>query len=191
MQRMSTPAHQVLQTYAEYMTIESFSTVRHEYWDGQIYAMAGGTYEHAKIAAAAVATLYTQLRGTRCSVATSDPRVRTRSGLTTYADVTVVCGPSQHDAEDRLAITNPAVIVEVLSPSTESYDRGDKFEHYKTLESLQQYVLVSPRERTVEIWTRGDSWSSATFREGEMAPLAVGARLDVHEVLQAAAEPSA
>src|SRR3954453_6321793 len=121
---MPTPRHQVQQSYAEYVTLEGFSRVRHEYWDRQIYALPIPTSEHASI----VANVRTQLRG--CGVVASDLRVRTRSGLTTYADVTIVDGPTQYDAEDRLAITNPAVIVEVLSPSSEPYDRGQKFEHY-------------------------------------------------------------
>lgn len=189
---MSTPAHRVLQSYEEYIAIERFSNLRHEYWDGQIYAMAGSTYEHARIAAAATAMLYMQLRGSRCGVASSDLRIRTKSGLSTYGDITVVYGPSQTDSEDRVAITNPTLIVEVLSPSTESYDRGDKFEHYKTLDSFQQYVLVSERDRTVEVWTRDEdrTWRFAIFREGEFAQLSVGATLDVRELLQAAEQPA-
>src|SRR5207248_6960775 len=132
------------------------------------------------------------LRG-GCRAYDADLRVRTVSGLATYPDVTVFCGPTERDAADTQAVTNPALIIEVLSRSTEEYDTGDKFEHYKTLQSLQQYVLVSHRERSLEIWTRGEdgAWRRAVLREGEIAHLSTGARLDVHELYEAAGEPEA
>jgi len=113
--------------------------------------------------------------------------------LATYPDVTVIGGPSERDEADPQSVTNPTVIIEVLSRSTEEYDAGDKFEHYKTLPSLRQYVLVSHRERSVEVWTRGEDagWRGAIVREGEIAGLSIDARLDVHELYEAAAEPSA
>jgi Uma2 family endonuclease len=189
---MSTPAHRVRYTYAEYVAIEEFSNVKHEFLAGQMYAMAGGTPEHAMLAAAASGALYAQLRGGKCRVADSDLRIRTGTGLTTYPDVTVICGPMERDAEDRLAVTNPILILEVLSESTEEYDRGDKFEHYKSLPSLRQYVLLSHRQRSAEVWTRdGNSWQRAIAHEGEETQLVMGANLDVGEIYAAAAEPSA
>jgi Uma2 family endonuclease len=137
-------------TYAEYLGFETSSNVKHEFLDGQIYAMAGGTPEHAALAAAVITLLGPQLRGGECRPYNSDLRVRTPTGLTTYPDVTVICGPRTIDALDPLAVTNPALIVEVLSRSTEEYDSGDKFEHYKTFPSLREYVLVSHRERSVK-----------------------------------------
>ncbi len=188
---MPIPAHRVRYTYADYLAIEDFSNVKHEFLLGQMYAMAGGTPEHAMLAAAVSGALYSQLRGGRCRVADSDLRIRTRTGLATYPDVTVVCGPIERDEEDRLAVTNPVLIVEVLSDSTEDYDRGDKFEHYKSLPSLQQYLLVSHREHSIEIWTRDDnSWQRAVVHENEVVPLVVGAKLDVREVYGASEEPS-
>ncbi len=189
---MSTSGHQVHYTYAEYLVIEEFSNVKHEFLAGQMYAMAGGTPEHAMLAAAASGSLYGQLRGGRCRVADSDLRIRTGTGLATYPDVTVVCGPIERDAEDRLAVTNPTLIVEVLSDRTEEYGRCDKFEHYKSLPSLRQYLLVSHRGPSVEVWTKdGDSWQRAIVREGEVEQLVIGAKLDVSELYAAAAEPSA
>lgn len=107
--------------------------------------------------------------------------------------MTVVCGPTERDAEDQQAVTNPTVVIEVLSRSTEEYDRGDKFEHYKSLPSLRQYVLVSHGDHHLEVWTRDDArkWTSATMREGDRAELMIGARLDVRDLYAAAAEPSA
>ena len=116
------------------------------------------------------------------------------TGLATYPDVTVVCGARERDPEDAQAVTNPTLIVEVLSRSTEEYDRGDKFEHYKRLPSLREYVLVSHVARTLEVWTRGDvgAWTCTISAEGDVAELSsIGARLDVRELYEAAAEPSA
>lgn len=189
---MSAPLHTINYTYGEYLALEASSNVKHEFLSGQIYAMAGGTPEHAALAAAVIGLLFLQLRGVGCRAYDSDLRVHTPSGLATYPDVTVICGPSERDEADPQAVTNPAVIIEVLSRSTEEYDAGDKFEHYKTLPSLRQYVLVSHREHAMEVWTRGDAgWQRAIIREGEVAELSAGARLDVHELYEAAAEPPA
>jgi Uma2 family endonuclease len=183
--------HKLNYTHAEYLGFEASSNVKHEFLDGQIYAMAGGTPEHAALAAAAITLLGPQLRGGQCRPYNSDLRVRTPSGLTTYPDVTVICGPRELDAADSLAVTNPTLIVEVLSRSTEEYDSGDKFEHYKTLPSLREYVLVSHRERSVEVRSReADGWGTTVVHEGEFATLSIGARLDVRELYDAAAEPS-
>ncbi|WP_438041225.1 Uma2 family endonuclease [Sorangium sp. So ce128] len=192
---MVAPAHRIHYTYAEYLALEASSNVKHEYLDGQIYAMAGGTPEHAALAAAVIGLLFPELRRGRCRAYDADLRVRVPStGLATYPDVTVVCGPLERDTQDEQAVTNPTLIVEVLSRSTEEYDRGDKFEHYKRLPSLRQYVLVSHRERCMEIWTRDadGGFTSAIAREGDVALLAsIGARLDVRELYEAAAQPGA
>ncbi len=184
--------HKLNYTYAEYLGFEASSNVKHEFLDGQIYAMAGGTPEHAALAAAVITLLGPQLRGGDCRPYNSDLRVRTPSGLTTYPDVTIVCGPREIDSIDRMAVTNPVLIVEVLSRSTEEYDSGDKFEHYKTFPSLREYVLVSHRERSVEVRSRSeDGWRTTIVPEGAIAELSIGARLDVRELYAAAAEPSA
>ena len=183
--------HKLNYTYAEYLGFEASSNVKHEFLGGQIYAMAGGTPEHAALAAAVTGLLFGQFRGGECRAYDSDLRVRTPSGLATYPDVTVICGPSHRDAIDPQAVTNPTLIVEVLSRSTEEYDAGDKFEHYKTLQSLRQYVLVSHRERSVEVWTRDDAgWRRAVVREGDVAKLVIDAGLDVRVLYDAAAEPA-
>lgn len=190
---MSSPAHRIHHTVAEYLAFEASSNVKHEYLEGQIYAMAGGTPEHAAVAAAVIGLLFPQLRNGSCRALDSDLRVRVAAtGLSTYPDVTVVCGPRKRDAEDEHAVVNPTLIVEVLSRSTEEYDRGDKFEHYKRLPSLRQYVLVSHREHTIEVWTRNasDAWTSCLAQEGEVARMAaIDAQLDVRELFAAAAEP--
>jgi Uma2 family endonuclease len=179
-------------SYEEYLALEASSNVKHEFFDGEIYGMAGGTPEHAALQIAAGALLIPQLRGGPCHGYGSDLRVHTPSGLATYPDVTVICGPSDRDPADPNAITNPVLLIEVLSRSTEGYDSSEKFEHYKTLRSLRQYVLVSHREHSMVVWTRGDdgTWQAATVREGEIAELtSIGARLDVSELYATAAEP--
>ena len=101
----------------------------------------------------------------------------------------MVRGSTERDDVDRQAVMNPTLIVEVPSRSTEEYNEGDKFEHYKTLPSLRQYVLVSHRERSVDVWTREETrWERVVVREGSIADLTIGARLDVRELYVAAAE---
>jgi Uma2 family endonuclease len=182
-------AHPVFYSFREYVRIEEESGIKHEYLAGQIYAMAGGTPQHSAIATAIAGDLRAALRGGRCSVYGSDLRVRVRkTGLGTYPDVSVVCGSHELDPENKNTVTNPILIVEVASKSTEKYDRGEKFEHYKQIRSLQEYVLVSRRERAIEVWRRTRSgWTSYVARAGEQAKLSsVGVTLDVDAIYQAA-----
>ena len=192
---MSSPAHDVHYSLSEYLWFEASSNVKHEYLDGQIYAMAGGTPEHAALAATFLGLLFPQLRSGRCRPYDADLRVRVRaSDLLTYPDITVVCGPVERAEDDKMSAVNPTLLVEVLSESTERYDRGAKFEHYKKLPSLKQFVLVSHRERNIEVWTRADAdaWTCRVAREGEAAELSsIDARIDVRELYEAAAEPKA
>jgi Uma2 family endonuclease len=187
---MPAPAHTIRYTYGEYVAFERSSNVKHEFLGGQIYAMAGGTPEHAALAAAVIGLLFPALRAGACRAHDADLRVRTPSGLTTYPDVTVVCGPRELDDEDRLAVTNPTLIVEVLSRSTEEYDRGEKSLHYKSVPSLRDYVLVSHREPGIEVWTRSDDngeWRAVRAMAGGSASLrSIDARLDVNELYEAA-----
>jgi Uma2 family endonuclease len=172
-------------TIQEYLRLEAYSNVRHEYVHGQIYAMAGGTPEHGTYAANVISALGAQLRGRPCRVQTSDVRIRVpATGIDTYPDVSVVCGSAERDAEDPDAITNPVVLVEVLSPSTEEYDRGEKFEHYKRLPALREVVFVAHDERRIEVQRRrGSLWERVTVREGETVRLeAIGCELAVDEV---------
>jgi len=191
---MTSPAHHIQYSWEDYLALEASSNVKHEFLQGQIYGMAGGTPEHAALKAAVTGLLFTQIRGGRCRAHDADLRVRVLgTGLATYPDVTVVCGPSQRDPGDAHAVTNPTLIVEVLSTSTEEYDRGDKFEHYKRIPSLLQYVLVSHHERVIEVWTRASSgdWTQVVAHAGGHVTLeSIGAKLAVDDVYDAAAEPT-
>lgn len=189
---MTTSAHRVHYTYAEYLALEAASNVKHEYLDGQIYGMAGGTPQHAALAATLIGLLFPQLAGGRCRAFDSDLRVRVpETGLATYPDVTVVCGPREHHADDVHAVVNPTVVFAVLSPSTEDYDRTEKLKHFQRISSLQHYVVVGHDARVVETWTRSDAgWSHAVARANEAVTLAaIGASFDVDALYDAAAEP--
>lgn len=159
---------------AEYLATERASPDRHQYLDGQVFAMAGGSPRHALIAANVVRVLGNALLDGPCQVYTSDLRVKIEAtGLYTYPDATVVCGPPELVADGGDTLLNPRVLVEVLSASTESYDRGKKFEHYRTLPSLAEYLLVAQSEVHVEHFERqaDGSWRLREYRAGQRLPL--------------------
>ena len=169
-------------TFEEYLAFEEASEEKHEWINGQVFAMAGGTPLHAELSATVIAQLKAVLGPKGCRVFSSDLRVTIEAtARRTYPDVTVVCGPLAKDPADRNAITNPTLIVEVLSDSTEASDRGDKWRHYRMLPSLQSYVLINTREPLVEVFTRnGSSWSLRDAGPGELAALGMhDAKLDV------------
>jgi Uma2 family endonuclease len=147
-------------TFEEYVALEEGSDVRHEFHRGEIFAMAGGTPEHAALAAAVVHALVGQLKG-RCHTFSEALRVRTPSENVSYPDALVVCGDLVRDPQDRSTVTNPTLIVEVLSASTEAYDRGKKFQHYRSCSSLVEYVLVASQGTPcIERFVRtGDAWT--------------------------------
>lgn len=170
---------------AEYVAFEEKAQTRHELLDGEVFAMAGGTPEHAALAISVASLLHQALRGKPCRVYSSDMRVRIgATRLTTYPDVTVVCGKLEVDAEDHLAAVNPVVIVEVLSESTSSDDRGATAARYRRLPSLMEYVLVAQDEQRIEVHRRvEDRWEIHDARPGERLPLvSIGAELDVADV---------
>jgi Uma2 family endonuclease len=147
-------------TYAEYLALEESSATKHEYVAGVVVAMAGGTIEHGRLVSRLTALLSAALGGRPCVVLPADVRVRIRaSDRATYPDLHVVCGQVERDPDDAHAVMNPVVIVEVLSDSTAESDRGDKFADYRRLSSLREYVLVSQRERRIDVYHRdGRRW---------------------------------
>ena len=158
-------------SFDEYVELEEMSPIKHEYLDGAVWAMAGGSPEHAAVAANVIARLSEALRGRRCRVFSSDLRIRVgQTGLGTYPDASVICDDVELDPEDRKGHTalNPTLLVEVLSPSTEAYDRGEKLGHYKRIPSLREVVLVAHDERRLELWRRTDAgWTQLTVRTGQ------------------------
>jgi len=181
---VSGPATLHRYTYRDYLRLEETANVRHEFLGGEIYAMAGGSREHAAICVNASSALNLQLRGRGCGVHSSDLRIRVlATGLATYPDVTVVCGHAEIDPEDRHTVTNPTLIVEVLSPSTEAYDRGEKIEHYRQIPSLREIVLVAHDAQLLEVWRRtATGWSKHEVRAGDLALESVDAVLSVDDV---------
>lgn len=162
-------------TFVDYLQLEEDSGVKHEFLDGVAWAMAGGSPDHAAIAGNITTLLNIALRDKQCRVFSSDLRIRVKAtGLSTYPDVSVICGSLELDPEDRKGHTvlNPRLLVEVLSPSTEQYDRGEKLAHYKQIQSLDEIVLVAHDERRLEIWRReGPTWTLRVARGTEAAEL--------------------
>lgn len=154
-------------TPQEYFDWEAQQPERYEYFEGEVYTMAGGSLPHADIALN-IATVVKQHLGGRCKVRNSDAKVAiSENGPFTYPDISVSC-----DDRDRTAqqfIQFPCLIVEVLSPCTEAYDRGSKFALYRRLDSLQEYVLVSAETKTVEVFRRNPSgtWEFTPYAEGD------------------------
>ncbi|MEM9693935.1 MAG: Uma2 family endonuclease [Myxococcota bacterium] len=161
-------------TFAEYLELERMSRdIRHEYVGGEIYAMAGGSVEHSALAGAIVGLFFVHLRGGNCRAHGSDLRISIRAAdVATYADAVVVCDPVERDPESPSHITNPRVVVEVLSPSTERYDREQKRLYYQHLDSLEEYVLIAQDRRRVDVWRReGEAWVHAVHGPGSTVEL--------------------
>jgi Uma2 family endonuclease len=128
---------------------------KHEFLDGEIIAMAGASRQHNRIVTNLVVSLGTQLRGRPCDVYSSDMRVKIpATGLYTYPDVIALCHDPQFEDEAMDTLLNPTVIIEVLSPSTEAYDRGLKFAHYRSIEAMQIYILIAQDKPQIEIFRR-------------------------------------
>lgn len=173
--------------FDEYLRLEEDSNVKHEFLNGEVWAMAGGSPGHAAIGANVISLLRSALEGRPCQVFTSDLRVRVReTGLATYPDASVVCDELELDPDDPKGhtATNPRVLAEVLSPSTEAYDRGEKLAHYKRIPSLSEAVLVAHDARQVIVWRRrDDGWTQHLFGAGETVHLeSLGCELPVDEI---------
>jgi Uma2 family endonuclease len=163
-----TTARRVHHSYAEYLAALEMSDVKLEYCEGEIYAMAGGTPAHAALAAALTATLSNALQG-GCRVFSSDLKVRIEAtDLSAFPAVTVVCGEHQVSPLDRHAVTNPTLLVEITSHSTEDYDRGEKLSHYKQCGSVAAVLIASHKRPQITLFERlGGAWEQHEFRLGE------------------------
>ncbi len=162
---MSTVAAKTYLTPEQYEEIEERSEVRHEYYRGEMFAMAGATEEHNLIAGNLFSELKSRLAGRGCKVYMSDMKVRVEAtGLEAYPDVVALRGPARFTKAKKTTLLNPSVLVEVLSPSSRDFDRTTKWDHYKTIESLQHYVIISQDRVRVECFTReGDKWVAASW----------------------------
>lgn len=177
---MSTFANPCL-TPEQYLEIERQADIKSEYYRGEMFAMSGGTSRHSRLTARLALLFGRQLEETDCTVYSSDLRVRvSQTGLYTYPDLSIVCGEVWLLDKERDTLLNPILLAEVLSPSTEAHDRGFKFEHYRSIPSLQHYLLVAQERMQVDLFTRdGARWAltSASQPEEKLQLEAIGCEI--------------
>ncbi len=189
---MPAPAPLHRYTYADYVSVELTSSTKHEYLGGEIYAMAGGSEEHSALCAQVLRLLGNAIAERPCRVHTSDLRVYVESvGLATFPDGSVICGPLvQHQPSPQSTALNPLVLIEVTSDSSEDYDTGFKLDAYRSIPSLEDYIVVSHRERRITVHHREQdgSWTMAVGLAGEVVEVrGLATALRVDEVYRASA----
>jgi Uma2 family endonuclease len=183
-----TAAHSVRRlTEAEYLALERRAEGKSEFLDGEMFAMSGGSSSHSLIQCNLIRELGTRLKGSPCVLYSSDMRVKVQAvGLYTYPDVSVACDPIQFEDEHDDTLLNPVVIVEVLSDSSEAYDRGKKFEFYRQLPSLREYVLAHQHQPRIEQYIRqtGGGWllREVAGLESKLSLASVGVTTKMSEV---------
>lgn len=171
---MGEAARKLELSYADYLTLERETDLRHEFLGGEAWAMAGGTLRHSKVMTNLTVAFGAALRGRRCQPYNSESKIHiVDTGLFTYPDLSVICGQPHRSPEDRNAATNPTLLAEVLSASTEGWDRGGKFAHYRQIPTLRYYLLVSVDEVRVELFTReaDGRWMLSEHLAGGVVPL--------------------
>jgi Uma2 family endonuclease len=181
---MTTPEPFV--TPEEYLRRERAAETRSEYYRGRIYAMRGGSRQHARIVINLGAALHVQLGGGRCEAFLTNLRTKVRAnGLYTYPDVVVACGEGEAEDEHEDTLLDPTLIVEIVSPSTAAYDRGKKFALYRALDTLRTYVLIAQDQPHVEVFERdGDRWvlREVSGLEATLELPAIGASVALREL---------
>lgn len=175
------------QTRADYLALERRGAGKHEYCDGAIVAMVGASFRHNLIQTRALAALYARLRGGPCEATPSDLRVGIAAlGSYTYPDLAVVCGTPEFEDAELDTLLNPTLLAEILSPSTEGYDRGLKFQRYRLIPALTDYLLVAQERPVIEHFQRqaGERWVLTTYAAPEaVIPLeAIGCALALADV---------
>lgn len=170
-------------TEEEYLAFERSSEIKHEYLSGHIYAMVGATREHNLITGNVAGELRARLKGKPCETYSNDMRVKIpKTGLYTYPDVVVVCGTPVFTDDRRDTLINPILMVEVLSPSTEAYDRGEKFKHYRSIESFSEYVLIAQDKMEADHFIKkNDIWIIREV-EGEIRLVTIPVTLTFSEI---------
>jgi Uma2 family endonuclease len=173
----------------EYLALEECAEIKHEYYRGRIYAMAGAQEAHVLISGNVAGELRQQFKGKPCRAYSNDMRVLiSKTRLYTYPDVIAVCGEPRFATSKRTTLLNPTLIVEVLSDSTESYDRGEKFAHYRTLESLTDYILIAQNKTRVEHYVRqpDDRWLLTVIDDpnGSWEIASIGCTLNLTDVYE-------
>lgn len=176
-------------TEAEYLAFEATQLEKHEFVNGEILAMSGVSDAHDRVVMNLLAQLLGSLRGRPCRPCTSDFRVLIdETGLYAYPDISVVCGPKQLTTTNPPSLLNPTVLIEVLSESTESYDRGAKFEHYRRRPSVQCVLFVDSRRRSLTRYTRNPdgSWTLVDLEAGDVALACIDVTLSVDAIYDGA-----
>jgi len=174
-------------TEEQYLAIERAAEFRSEFVDGEMFAMSGGTLRHSRLQQNISSELYISLRGRECEAFNSDCRVRvSATGMYTYPDVIVVCGEPRLADEQADTLLNPTVIFEILSPSSEKYDRGLKFQNYRTIESLKDYILVDQNQVRIEQYTRqgANTWNLRDYErlEEELTIDSIGVAIPLRSI---------
>lgn len=174
-------------TYAQYVALEKMSPTKHEFFDGEIYAMAGGSEDHSALATKVLAALDQAIGDRPCRAHTSDLRIYVEAvGLATFPDGTVICGPlEQHPPSPDATAVNPMILLEVTSDSSEEYDTGDKLEAYRTIPTVREIIIVSHRERRITVHRRDgqDRWlMRVAIAGGRVSVESLGADLVVDTV---------
>jgi Uma2 family endonuclease len=183
-------------TEEQYLAIERAAELRSEFVNGEMFAMSGGTLRHSALQSNILGELYIRARDKGCRAFASDMRIRvSATGMYTYPDVSVVCGEPQLADTHGDTLLNPIVIFEVLSPSSEGYDRGLKFQSYRTIESLQDYILVDQNRVRIEHYTRQDAitWTLRDCQslDGELVIDSVGVTLSLTRIYDGVELPAA
>jgi Uma2 family endonuclease len=190
------PLAQPRMTAAQYLAAERASRLKSELVNGLVYALAGASRVHNLIAGNAFGEIRAQLRGRPCEAYVNDMRVKVeRTGMYTYPDVVALCEPPRFEDDHVDTLLNPSLLIEVLSPSTERYDRGEKFAHYRRIDSLREYVLIAQDPQRIEHFRRdGDSWvlTEVSDPDGSVELASVGCTLrlrDIYDRVDAIANP--
>lgn len=193
---MGLPASKTRMTVEEYFQMEETSEVKHEFDEGEVLAMSGGTPPHSAIATNFLGSIWMRLRGNPCRPYDSNLRIRAgKSTRYVYPDALVICGPLEFDPLDPNGTTvlNPTMLAEVLSKSTERYDRGTKFDRYREIESLQEYVLIDQNEPRVDVFLRRESnWTLMPVRgiEGIVRLESLSIELPMAEIYEGVVFPA-
>lgn len=186
---MSTVPHHQRISVEEYFRLDQDAEVRYEYLDGYPILLAGGTLDHSTVCLNIASMLRSALRGTVCRVYTSDVRVQLAETRFVYPDVTVSC---EQEMGQATVLKHPRLVVEVLSPATERYDRGKKFDYYRDCSSVQEYMLINVAYQQVEVYRREKQtlWSFEAFHPGQEVELVrLGCRFSVDEVYEGVTSP--
>ena len=167
----------------EYLELEQQNEQRHEYIDGYMYALAGGTLNHSVISANVGRIIGNALLDGPCRVYSSDARVRLSNSRYVYPDVSVSC--DERERGDDHALLYPKVVIEVLSPGTEAYDQGKKFDYYRTCPTLQEYILIDSQRLAVDVFRRANNhlWSFYPYREQDQVVIAcLNIEISLHDI---------